>query len=78
MGWLGWTEAETLDTSMPAISLAYEGRLDMLRALFGGSEKPPEEPKGGDDLRPDPDLAEKLKFAFRDLGARRKLPKRSG
>jgi hypothetical protein len=36
MGWLGWSEEQTLDASMPAIILAYEGRVDMINAIFGG------------------------------------------
>lgn len=46
MGWLGWTEQETLDTSIPAIEIAYEGRLEMLRVMhFGGASTPtPDEP----------------------------------
>lgn len=40
MGWLGWTEAQTLDTTIPAILTAYEGRADMLKAIFGESERP--------------------------------------
>ncbi|MFG1371486.1 hypothetical protein V5F32_04850 [Xanthobacter oligotrophicus] len=42
-GWLGWTEAETLDTSMPGIVAAHKGRLAMLKAIFGSGK---EEPKG--------------------------------
>jgi len=38
MGWLGWTEAQTLDTTIPAILTAYEGRTDMLKAIFGDSK----------------------------------------
>lgn len=42
MGWLGWTEAQTLATSMPAIVLAREGRGEMIQTtlemIFG---KPP-------------------------------------
>lgn len=38
MGWLGWTEEQTLQTTIPAIELAHEGRCDMLRAIFGGNE----------------------------------------
>jgi hypothetical protein len=34
-GWLGWTEEETLNTSLSGILLAYEGRLDMLDSIFG-------------------------------------------
>jgi len=45
MGYLGWTEAETLDTSMPAILLAYEGRVELLRKIFGGDAEPPPEEK---------------------------------
>lgn len=43
MGWIGWTEEQTLRTTIPAIELAVAGRTDMLRAIFGGSE--PEQPK---------------------------------
>jgi hypothetical protein len=34
MGWLGWTEAETLDTSMSAIVLAHRGRERMIRDVL--------------------------------------------
>ena len=44
MGWMGWTEAETLDTSMPSIVMAYEARIDMLRRIFGGDDSVPTEP----------------------------------
>ncbi len=40
MGWLGWTEDQTLDTRMTSIVMAYEGRLKMLKAIFGSEEKP--------------------------------------
>jgi len=40
MGWLGWTEAQVLDTTIPAILTAYEGRMDMLKAIFGESKPP--------------------------------------
>lgn len=43
-GWLGWSERETLDASMSGILLAYEGRGEMLRAIFGG--KAPEKSQG--------------------------------
>lgn len=39
-GWLGWTPDETLDATPAEITLAYEGRLEMLKAIFGGSDKP--------------------------------------
>lgn len=47
MGWIGWSEARTLDTTIPAILMAYEGRADMLKAIFGSSEEnmAPSEPK---------------------------------
>lgn len=28
MGWLGWTEEQTLDTTIPAIELAYQSCID--------------------------------------------------
>lgn len=46
MGVLGWTEKETLDTSLQGIVAALESRKrfvnDILRAAFGSSE--PDEP----------------------------------
>lgn len=38
-GWLGWPPAIVLATPMPQIEMAFSGRTDMLRAIFGGSEK---------------------------------------
>ena len=62
MGWLGWTEDQTLDTSMPAIALAYEGRLEMLQSIFGSGEAASAEPEEAD-----PDIANRLKNTFRAL-----------
>ena len=39
-GWLGWPPAAVLATPMPMIEAAFEGRMDMLKAIFGGAEKP--------------------------------------
>lgn len=39
-GWLGWTEEQALATRMTTIMAAYEGRLEMLKAIFGGADKP--------------------------------------
>ncbi|WP_454917283.1 hypothetical protein [Xanthobacter sediminis] len=39
-GWLGWTPAEALAAPMPMIEAAFDGRVDLLRAIFGGAEKP--------------------------------------
>jgi len=50
MGWLGWSEDQTLDSTMPIIELAYEGRIDMLKFHRGDppndgkSEPPPRSP----------------------------------
>lgn len=40
-GWIGWTEEQTLDTSIPAIEMAYRGRCKMLNAIFGGGDDTP-------------------------------------
>ena len=41
MGWLGWTEEQTLQTTIPALELAIAGRSEMINAIFGGgSDKP--------------------------------------
>jgi len=53
-GWLGWTERDTLDTTMDGIVVAYESRIDMLKAIFGSSDgrpKTPTRPAGKGKLR---------------------------
>ncbi len=35
MGWLGWTEQQTLASDMQSIEAAYRGRHEMLEALSG-------------------------------------------
>jgi hypothetical protein len=45
-GWLGWTPEQTWNATPAEIRAAYEGRLDMLKAIFGdgkdrGQEKTP-------------------------------------
>jgi hypothetical protein len=41
-GWLGWTERETLETSISTIELAYEGLVEKLRAIHGAPDPEPE------------------------------------
>lgn len=71
MGWLGWTEAETLDTSMVAIVMAYDARISMLQSIFGKGEAKPGEPSAetvsSDESVP---IADRLKSAFRALTGR--------
>jgi hypothetical protein len=56
-GWLGWTPDVALDSTPAEITEAYKGRLDMLKAVFGGDDTPKGNP------------AEKLKAMFADKGA---------
>jgi type IV secretory pathway VirJ component len=46
LGWLGWSEEETLSADMNAIEVAHAGRVAMLSAIFGGGkeDKPVELP----------------------------------
>jgi hypothetical protein len=53
MGWLGWTEDQTLQTTIPAIELAYEGRCDMLRSIFGGGDEPAPAPAATREMTPE-------------------------
>lgn len=39
-GWLGWKFDEAMGADCLAITIAYEGRCDMLKAIFGGDEEP--------------------------------------
>ncbi|MBX5149569.1 hypothetical protein HJB78_00930 [Rhizobium lentis] len=59
-GWLDWTPEQTLDATPKEISLAFEGRIEMLRAVHGGGQS--EQPK---DDRP---LGEKFKSIFSARG----------
>lgn len=34
-GWFGWTPEETWNATIPELRAAYEGRLEMLKAIFG-------------------------------------------
>lgn len=56
-GWLGWAPQVALDSTPGEILLAYEGRLEMLKALFGSSEDKTEQ-------------ATKAKAAFTDKNVR--------
>jgi hypothetical protein len=38
MGWLGWSFEQAWFTDINAILIAMEGRMDMLRAIFGGKK----------------------------------------
>ncbi|SCX27156.1 hypothetical protein [Agrobacterium rosae] len=38
-GWLGWSPETALDATPAEIQLAYQGRLEMLKAIYGGNEK---------------------------------------
>lgn len=40
MGWIGWTEQQTLATDMQSIEAAYRGRHEMLQSLAGKELRP--------------------------------------
>jgi hypothetical protein len=42
MGWLGWSESDALAADVNAILVAMQGRVAMLKAVFGGEDKPHE------------------------------------
>jgi hypothetical protein len=50
MGWLGWTEQQTLDATIPAVMTAIDGRREMLRAIFGGKAQGKGKPAPADGL----------------------------
>ncbi|CCB65389.1 hypothetical protein [Hyphomicrobium sp. MC1] len=56
-GWLGWTPDVTLDATPSEIMLAYDGRIELLKAVFGTSDAETAEPDGKE-------LDAKLKAAF--------------
>jgi hypothetical protein len=42
-GWLGWSPEDAWNATPGEIKAAYEGRLDMLKAIFGGGEEKPKQ-----------------------------------
>jgi hypothetical protein len=63
-GWLGWTPAETWQATPAEIVAAQKGRVDMLRAIFGGKDDDKE-------ARKKLPLSEKIKMTMQALGAKR-------
>lgn len=49
-GWLGWTPADAWNASPAEIKHAYEGRLELLRAVFGSGEETGGKPKATANL----------------------------
>lgn len=41
MGWLGWSEEQTLSADVNTIVVAMRGRVAMLQAVFGGGKDDP-------------------------------------
>jgi hypothetical protein len=60
-GWIGWTPQTTLDATPAEIAEAYKGRVDMLKAVFGG----------GDDATKPKATPDQIRETFRQLGAKR-------
>lgn len=46
-GWLGWSPDQAWNATPGEIKAAYEGRLDLLKSIFGAGEK--EKPKANDE-----------------------------
>lgn len=53
VGWLGWSEEYALQANVNTIHLGFEGRLDMLKSIFGGGSK-----SSGDEATPPSQLQE--------------------
>lgn len=49
-GWLGWTPTDAWNASPAEIRHAYEGRLELLRAVFGSGEEADGKPKAPANL----------------------------
>lgn len=65
-GWLGWTPDTTLDATPAEISAAFEGKMEMLKAIHGAAEI---EEKPADD-RP---LEQKFRSIFASIGTVKEL-----
>jgi hypothetical protein len=49
-GWLGWTPQDTLDATPAEIMLAHEGRIALLKSIFGGTDDKPAKPESNVSL----------------------------
>lgn len=47
LGWLGWTEQQSLAADVNAIVIAYDGRMDMFKAVGWVTEKAEQLPEFG-------------------------------
>lgn len=66
-GWLGWPPPIVLGSTLRELRLAYEGKIDMLKAIHGSAEK------AGPVLTSATDGAG-VKALMRSLGARKVTP----
>jgi len=68
-GWLGWSPEQTLDTPMPQLFLALEGKIDFLKKTnpFGGGGG------GGEKKEADPAVIAKHQAALDVLNSKAKI-----
>lgn len=72
-GYIGWTPAETLAASPAELQAAYEGRLDLLKAIFGTGDEEKRE------ARKQIPLSQRVSATMSALGAKVvKRPRRDG
>lgn len=62
-GWLGWSPAEAWDASPAEILEAYRGRVDLLKAIFGGGDEP-------EKAKSNLSFGEKAKLAMQSFGTK--------
>lgn len=63
-GWLGWSPEQTLSSTPFEIIEAHKGRMDMLKAIFGGGE-------GKQPVKDERSLDDKFKAVFSTFGTRK-------
>ena len=61
-GWLGWSPEQTWDATPAEIRAAYEGRIDLLKTIFGAKDDKPAAP-----AKPET-LTQRIRSAFAGLG----------
>jgi len=67
-GWLGWTPEVTLNAALWEIELAYDGKLDLLKAVYGSGETGEEDDQPKNTLAATPGNVKRVFSSLKNKG----------